>query len=631
MPPHPPKPHREMIVNQIASLIWKEWQESQPLLWIGLGVFLGLPIIGGLEATLVMHKHFELFASQWVLDLGAVLAVFVAVGATCRDLAPKLEDFWRSRPIRVSAFFAVKYAVGLAVVLLACLPPLAAELLFNRIKAPAATAIAWLPFSLAVCFSLGFAAGCIIRRTAHAAAVALAGVLLLYLLPVVLPSLQSFGIGAVSDLDFYYKGWPTVLTEQLAIFAGGMLAIAVVLPVAAVIAVRRQWHAEAGQRTMYAAIASVLLLVLVIADYQVGTNLPLLAQAKLPPDEYVVDVRTDGHRGVLTGWRFLHTGGTEPHHYLHTLEITANEVVLSPPREIPAYEAAALGDMMPWRVSNAVSPHPGINYSAEFGPADPISQNEVSTNLVVRDLSSDNPMQPELVIQLWNVPTRAMTFPILRVRENRLYVVGRRLMVFDITHPSEPKLIFSASAASALNDFAQRRDGRTSSGVAPASPRGDGLTLALPQAPQLSDNERLQLACAAAFTWSQSEVFDGTFLCATEDGKIEAYRLETLTAQSAHFQKLGEYRQTLLESLFGSFNYSALKLQNGRLYVGGWFDRGSMFNSHITVFDLTGKYPLRPVGHFGAPGASTVFPLPDGRALVGGSSLWLVGSPARRG
>ena len=34
-------------MKQLTSLVWKEWRETQAYLWIGLGIFLGLPAIGG--------------------------------------------------------------------------------------------------------------------------------------------------------------------------------------------------------------------------------------------------------------------------------------------------------------------------------------------------------------------------------------------------------------------------------------------------------------------------------------------------------------------------------------------------------------------------------------------------------
>ena len=615
-------------MNRITSLAWKEWHETRPLLWIGLGVFFGLPIIGALEATLLMHKRFELFASQWVFDLGAVLAVFVAVNITCRDLETRLQDFWRSRPIRLSVFFAVKYIVGLAVVLLACVPPLAAELLFNRSKMPAANAIIWMPFFLAACYSLGFAAGCIIRRMAHAAVVALAGVLLLYLLPVVLPPLQSFSMDAVAEVRL-----PHVWTAPLGIFAGGMLIVAAALAIAAVMAVRRQWHAEAGPRTMYAAIASVLLLLLVVANYQVGTNLPVLAQANLNllPDEHVVGVGWNGSSGLVASMLTVATRvGVDPqvHWYLRTVRTSGRDLLLSGPERCDDERVISLWDLggpgvrdSEEGISNPLPEYPGMRYfvAQDFDE----SAKSVAWNLRMFDYAPNDTAWKTFVMPLWKEPLREAFTPVLHAWQNRLYVATRqRLAVFDITKPLQPKVISSRTVPPLFHEPILM---------------SDGLTISLPEIPLITDTQRLQLAIDELLLDQAhgqpfgGKAFDGKFLCiAAKNDGIDAYQLTAFTHNSARFHKVGEYHQAMLEALFGPLNYGSLKLQNGRLYVGGWGDRG-MFNAHITVFDLNDKYPLRPVGHFGAPGAVTVCPLPGGRALIGGSHLWLVGPPPQRG
>ncbi len=110
-----------------------------------------------------------------------------------------------------------------------------------------------------------------------------------------------------------------------------------------------------------------------------------------------------------------------------------------------------------------------------------------------------------------------------------------------------------------------------------------------------------------------------------------AYRLTQLTKTKAVFEKIGQYEPTMLENMFGSINYiGGMRLQNGLLYVGEGHP-SAWGNPHIDVFDTRGPHPLRLIGHFAAPGVGTVFPLPDGNALVGGEKLWLIGPPPHRG
>jgi len=174
-------------MKQLAALAWKEWHETRIYLWIAIGVFIGLPVIGGFEAIFQHISHaFEISTTPWVVIFGGVLAVFVAVGATCRDYNGRLEDFWRSRPVGVGRWLLVKYLVGLAVVLASCILPLLVELCFTPAPDRDAWPItAWFPFMWAAAYSIGFLAGCLLRRTAHAAMLALSGMLLLWFLPMV--------------------------------------------------------------------------------------------------------------------------------------------------------------------------------------------------------------------------------------------------------------------------------------------------------------------------------------------------------------------------------------------------------------------------------------------------------------
>ncbi|HEY1921438.1 MAG TPA: hypothetical protein VGG44_01635, partial [Tepidisphaeraceae bacterium] len=149
------------------------------------------------------------------------------------------------------------------------------------------------------------------------------------------------------------------------------------------------------------------------------------------------------------------------------------------------------------------------------------------------------------------------------------------------------------------------------------------FTVILPPIPDLSARQRLETAI-------RPFCFEGDTLCfwsASDGSELLAYHLTELTKEKAVFKKYGQYEATILESLFGSKNFfGGMKLQNGLLYVSEGY-AGRLGNPHIDVFDTRGPHPLRLVGHFAAPGVFTVFPLPDGTALVGGEKLWLIGPP----
>ena len=187
------------LANPLAALVWKEWHEVRAFLWIAMGVFILLPILGGLEGLAQYSRHFEFVAMPWVVGFGGVLAVFVAVGVTCRDLTGPIETFWRSRPVSVTRWLTIKYVIGLVVVLVGCILPLAIEFAVSSDRDESLTfMMGWFPFYGAALYSIGFLAGCLVRRTSQAAMLALAAMLLVYFLPVVLPPLAWLSVPAVS-------------------------------------------------------------------------------------------------------------------------------------------------------------------------------------------------------------------------------------------------------------------------------------------------------------------------------------------------------------------------------------------------------------------------------------------------
>lgn len=113
-----------------------------------------------------------------------------------------------------------------------------------------------------------------------------------------------------------------------------------------------------------------------------------------------------------------------------------------------------------------------------------------------------------------------------------------------------------------------------------------------------------------------------------------------MTEFKAEFEPVGEYQPSMLESLFGYSQLGRMEARNGLVYVSqGSSTLGYRYLAHtsvlvngrITVLDTAVPGPLRVIGHFAAPGVQMAVPLPDGRAIVGGSKLWLVGPPPKHG
>jgi hypothetical protein len=222
--------------------------------------------------------------------------------------------------------------------------------------------------------------------------------------------------------------------------------------------------------------------------------------------------------------------------------------------------------------------------------------------------------------RLWDEENDAKSWaplPTTYVWQGRLYVIGSRLAMFDISEPLKPRLISEVP-------FGYSDHYLDLAGV-------DEFPLNLPPVVDLPPQQRAEVAVKRHWGWESSGL-EGDIFCAwsLNINTLCEYRLTKLSDSVAVFKKVGQYQTTMLDRVFGFYGYYDMKMLNGLLYMsqGG---NGGPFNPAITVFETRGEPPLRIVGHFAAPGIQTVCPLPDGRALVGGSKLWLVGPPQRHG
>jgi len=600
-------------MKQLASLFWKEWHETRLFLWIGLGVFLGLPWVGGLEALFQYDHHYEFLASPWVIIFGGVFALFVAVGVTCRDLGGQLEEFWRSRPVGVMRWFLVKYVVGLAVSLAVCVLPMLVERWFSSKDAVPLVALALMPFHWTALYSVAFASGCLVRRPAHAAMLALAVLLLIHFLPLALPPLNGLNVIEVFDSYGVDRG---VFTARAITFALGMAVIATATLALSIAAVRYRWRVDAGQRLMYGAVSAALLIIVATAGYQLGTNLPILQQAAIPETERVSRIAYDGKQDFVITHQWI----GEPYPYIDrgNWKVRFRSLAL-------AQEGIRLGDPQPaldpgywnnwWQQSRLTASVPAHPRQVYYVYDD--SDSQIEYRLAIRTTDPTQPFVKGRGLKLWaenyNSSSRR---PVIQLWENRLYVIGDQLAILDITDPIAPQLISVVPVPQPS--------------IVPDEPVG--FLINLPRVPGLPKEQRLN---AAIHAWGSWYFPDDRVLCQNawvrhgDPGlQLIAWHLEKLTDEAATFEPMGTYKQTLLEEIFESSSMSQMTMRDGLLYVVQ--THGQYANSRVTVFDLRGIHPLRPVAHFGGPDIWAVCPLPGGRALIGGSQLWLVGPPPTR-
>lgn len=106
--------------GRAAALVWLNARRSLPLCLAGLMMAVLLTFVGLTEsrspAAVTAKLAGELPNSTWFV--GMLWGAIVAVGVFSSELKPGLEQFWRSRPISPASWFWIKFAVGLAALLI---------------------------------------------------------------------------------------------------------------------------------------------------------------------------------------------------------------------------------------------------------------------------------------------------------------------------------------------------------------------------------------------------------------------------------------------------------------------------------------------------------------------------------
>ncbi|HEX4795180.1 MAG TPA: hypothetical protein VH370_15400 [Humisphaera sp.] len=601
-------------MKQISSLIWKELHEARWFLAVALFLFFIMPVLGWVEGTVLYHHvSFYFDASPWVSVAGSGLAILVAVGSVCRDMNGKLEEFWRSRAVNAGQWLIVKYLVGLAVILVACVPPLIIEIRTNRsvMISDTRTMVTWYPFLWIALYSLSFAAACMVRRVAHATMLALAALLLVYFLPIVIPFLQYLSIDWVLDRSHDLRQQTNHLATQLPwnvyveprqlLFVGGMLAISLVALIVSVAIVRRDWRVESSAKLLYASCGAAGLILFSSAAFRLASNLPILQQVNLSPQEHVVDIRVEGTHGLLftsqeERWWDAATA-------VHVLNLTPAGIEVGPTITVRQNgKGAFYGNHVAWSGAN-----PNILYIVATRSIDRrVYAAELKTFMV--DGSTSPPPVP-----LWQHTDGASGRPF--IFDGRLYILDNsdaEVAVLDLSSPAQPRL-------TSINPTHWPRDPHSSNGIE--------IWRSLPQIAELSPLQRLKVSTP----WQ----IEGDLMVLSNYGDgLLMYRLDQLTDQEAHFRQIGQYKPAFLEHIFGADSYSP-HIAGGLVYASSSLRAGGpemRFSApRVNVFDIHDPTRLKEVGHFAIPAKAglAVQPLPDGRALIGGGNkLYVVGKPS---
>jgi len=102
--------------SQLTAIAWKQARETAPLALVAVGgIFVMATVVYLYSYRLMIATEFGEVLGGATLGMAFFVTIVAGIGVFLEDLKPRVEDFWRSRPIHLTLWFGVKFVVGIAV------------------------------------------------------------------------------------------------------------------------------------------------------------------------------------------------------------------------------------------------------------------------------------------------------------------------------------------------------------------------------------------------------------------------------------------------------------------------------------------------------------------------------------
>ena len=630
-------------MTRTRALLWKEYREHMPFLLAGSAVFLGVTLLTAACAYFVPPPRSGKFYSEMgvamVVLFGPALAIFLAAGASCRDLTEPVCDFWRSRPISPRQLVLRKYAAGVTTLLLIVFGTFLLVVLMawgafgNSRWHTGATAISvYYTLALILIYSVSFLLGCLVRRTAQAAMVAAVAVLMLYFLPLVFPPLERVGIVNLlmrSDMGYGLRGPPIATWLRLSIareapFTALVLVGCAASVVLSVKAVTQGWRLHVGKRFICWAFVAVGLILWAATAFPLATNLDCLYRQPVLPGMParkggVAEISSEGNQGALLQWG-RREYGVEP-----CFEFSARRFELGPegfkmgPGVVvgtsngPVYSSLS----MPRIAWSAAHPERAFVLHADVEYDRRISRhyNSLQLQTVAFDAGEHGAIVHTIDL-LEHLPAAVgkRTLTRMYLSEGSLVIrAGSRLIVVDVRDPQMP----TVSRVFEKEEVSFERDGETNKLNAL-----DYRVTSVAMLPVEGMPLRERMEASVHLCFGDRFAIEDDIVVLVASDRLTTYRVAEYDQTTVRLERLGRRRATPVERMINTgMGPKRTALRDGLAYVLGWNP-----SVGLTVYDVRDPARPRRIRHYAAPneGFFDLAALPDGRVLLGGTDLHVI-------
>ncbi len=161
--------------SQLTAIAWKQARETGLLALLAIG--------GVLLMTTIFYFSYRIRVGM--IDLGETMAgitmmvgffvtVVAGIGVFLEDLKPRVDDFWRSRPVNYQLWFGVKFVVGAVILAVAYSALILLALwmtggrLFRTVPHPLST-VGFFGVATLLIYTLSMATYCVLRQPLYAA------------------------------------------------------------------------------------------------------------------------------------------------------------------------------------------------------------------------------------------------------------------------------------------------------------------------------------------------------------------------------------------------------------------------------------------------------------------------------